>query len=87
MKKIIVLILCLVSITTYGQKNAGLKGRVFDESNQPLPGATIVISEIKSGTSTNFNGYYELVNLPKGNHIYKNFFYWLSNIRKNNYNC
>ena len=71
MKKIIVLILCLVSITTYGQKNAGLKGRVFDESNQPLPGATIVISEIKSGTSTNFNGYYELVNLPKGNHSLK----------------
>jgi TonB-dependent receptor len=71
MKKIIVLILCLVSITIYGQNSTGIKGRVLDESNQPLPGATIMISEIKSGTSTDFNGYYEFINVPIGKYIIK----------------
>lgn len=68
MKKIILFVFCLISISIYGQKNNGLKGRVLDETKQPLPGATILISEVKSGTSTDFNGYYELLNIPNGNY-------------------
>lgn len=40
-----------------------LKGIVTDENNQPLPGATILIKGTNLGTSTNFDGKYN-INLP-----------------------
>ena len=82
MKKIILLIVCLFTVITYGQNNTALKGRILDETNQPLPGATISIAEIKTGTSSDFNGYYQLVNLPKGKHILKISFIGYSTLKK-----
>ncbi len=68
MKKIILITLCFVSILGYSQSKSGLKGRVLDETNQPLPGATISIPSLQVGFSTDFNGNYELLNLPIGNY-------------------
>ncbi len=66
MKKLTLILLFLYNVIAFSQEKTGLKGRVLDETNLPLPGATVVISEIKSATSSDFNGYYELLNLPSG---------------------
>ena len=44
-----------------------LKGKVVDENNESLSGATILVKEPKKGTSTDFDGKFS-VNLPKGNY-------------------
>ena len=66
MKKFMLTAFFLVSLIMFGQEKAGLRGRILDEANQPLPGATILLSDIKSGTSADFNGYFELLNIPSG---------------------
>ena len=66
MKKIILLLTLCLSTFLFAQEKTGLVGRVLDETKHPLPGATILISEIKSATSADFDGYYELLNLPSG---------------------
>ncbi|KAB1155236.1 TonB-dependent receptor [Tenacibaculum aiptasiae] len=69
MKKLLLVSICLLSLWGYAQDKSSLKGRILDESNLPLPGATIVIPSLKIGISSNFNGYYELLNIPEGNHL------------------
>ncbi|MDD7915756.1 TonB-dependent receptor [Polaribacter ponticola] len=44
-----------------------LKGKVVDENNESLPGATVLVKENNTGTSTNFDGLFS-VNLSKGNY-------------------
>lgn len=68
MKKLLLFVFCLTSIWGYAQDNSSLKGRILDENNLPLPGATILVPSLKIGISSDFNGYYELIDLPKGNH-------------------
>ncbi len=60
--------LCFISVLSYSQNKSGVKGRILDESNQPLPGATISFTSLKLGISTDFNGNYELLNIPTGNY-------------------
>ena len=66
MKKTTLLLVLFLSTFIFAQEKTGLKGRIIDETQQPLPGATIYISDIKSTTSSDFNGYFELLNLPSG---------------------
>ncbi|SDS43306.1 iron complex outermembrane recepter protein [Polaribacter sp. KT25b] len=47
-----------------------LKGKVVDENNESLPGATILVKENNQGTSTDFNGKFQL-NLIKGEYTIK----------------
>lgn len=82
MKKLITLFCFFVSLIINGQNNSGIKGRILDESNQPLPGATIAITNIKTGASTDFNGYYELLNLPSGKHTIKISFIGYTTLQK-----
>ena len=44
-----------------------LQGKVVDESNEPIPGANIRVSESLNGTTTDASGKFEL-NLPEGRH-------------------
>jgi len=41
-----------------------ISGKVTDQNNQPLIGATVFIPEMNKGTVSNNNGDYELANLP-----------------------
>ncbi len=66
MKKNLFIIALFITALTYSQEKGRVYGRVLDETNQPLPGATLLIDALKTGTYTNFNGYYELVDLPSG---------------------
>ena len=43
-----------------------IKGRVTDESNQPIPGATVQIESLAMGTLTDMDGHYQLTGLEPG---------------------
>jgi iron complex outermembrane receptor protein len=64
MKKITIFLFLFVSILANSQTFT-LKGKVVDENNESLPGATVLVKELKKGTSTDFNGKFS-VNLSKG---------------------
>jgi len=62
-----ILIVCVL-IVFYHSSNAQNKivGKINDQNNLPLPGATIFISDMNKGTISDKNGNYQLVNLPDG---------------------
>ncbi len=66
MKKITIFLFLFASILANSQTFT-LKGKVVDENNESLPGATILVKKPKKGTSTDFDGEFS-VNLPKGNY-------------------
>ena len=49
---------------TYAQNK--ITGKISDQDNLSLTGATIFISEMNKGTISDKNGNYELLNLPNG---------------------
>ena len=63
MKKITIFLFLFVSILTNAQTFT-LSGKVVDENNEPLAGATVLVKESKNGTSTDFDGNFRL-NLTK----------------------
>ena len=64
-KLYLLLILLFVSIVGYSQK-AMITGEVLDNNNRPLPGATIIISTLQKGTTSDVNGHFMIGNLPAG---------------------
>lgn len=44
----------------------GIKGKVTDEHNQPLFGAEVYIAELQQGTTTDYDGNYELSHIKVG---------------------
>jgi iron complex outermembrane recepter protein len=64
MKKwFVFLIACSFGELLYAQKV--LSGRITDsKSNEPIPGATVYIPELKAGTFSDKNGIYKIDNLP-----------------------
>ncbi len=57
----ILMILFLVSCwTTYGQ-NKTINGKVLDESQQPLPGANVLVKGTSNGAQTDFDGNFSIV--------------------------
>jgi iron complex outermembrane recepter protein len=61
---IILLMLIFSSQLTYAQ--GILTGKVVDENNSPLSGATLFIPEMNMGTVSDTEGHYRLSNLPIG---------------------
>lgn len=60
--KIISLLFCLLSFSSYSQQ---LSGRITDTDGKPIPFANIFIQELANGTTSNIDGEYHL-NLPEG---------------------
>ena len=56
-RHIVVLVLALMSTALYAQT---VSGTVTDDNNQPLPGATIVVQGTNTGTTTDFDGNYQI---------------------------
>lgn len=50
------LLIALMFATSAVMAQTNLSGKVVDETNQPLPGATVVVKGTSSGTSTDFDG-------------------------------
>ncbi len=55
-------------VLVYHSLNAQNKiiGKITDQNNLPLPGATIFISDMNKGTISDKDGNYELINIPNG---------------------
>ncbi|MBC7847072.1 MAG: TonB-dependent receptor [Flavobacterium sp.] len=58
-RRILFLLLCLFSLAVEAQTKQ-IKGTVVDPDGLPLPGASVVVSGTKNGTSTDFDGNFEL---------------------------
>ncbi|TVZ27844.1 iron complex outermembrane receptor protein [Gillisia sp. Hel_I_86] len=66
MKYLTLSALLLLSLSAFSQSGSGLKGEIKNELNEPLAGATIYLQELQKGTTTDFDGFYTLKNIPKG---------------------
>lgn len=65
-KLVFLLFFVVISLTTFAQ-TGNISGKVVDESNQPLPGASVMISGTQIGTQTDPNGNYRLTGVNYGN--------------------
>ena len=65
-KPILYFIICCFSLTeSFGQNI--ISGKVLlNETNEAIIGANVYIPELRTGTSTDVNGFYQIKNLPKG---------------------
>ncbi|MCH3881734.1 TonB-dependent receptor [Tenacibaculum aquimarinum] len=66
MKKSIIFLFLFVT-TVANSQNYTFSGKVVDENQEPLVGATIAVSALKKGTTSDFEGNFKL-RLPKGTH-------------------
>ncbi len=57
------LLLLITSIATNAQS---VSGKIVDETNQPLPGVSIIVKGTTTGTSTDFDGMYTLTGIQAG---------------------
>jgi TonB-dependent starch-binding outer membrane protein SusC len=61
MKKLLFLFYCILSVTyLFAQQRIIVTGQVTDDTNQGLPGVTILEQGTQNGTITNFDGNYSL---------------------------
>ncbi len=65
MKKILVVCCVMLSYRMVNAQNI-ITGKITDQNNEPLTGATIFIPDMNKGTVSKSNGNYELMNLPNG---------------------
>ena len=61
------LLLLLVPVCLFAGN--GLRGRVTDNHGNPLQGAIIEITDLKTGAATDSLGEFHIINLPKGTYI------------------
>lgn len=65
MKKSMVVLMCLMAMSAWAQKNVSLSGYVKDaETGEGLIGATVGIKENSTGTATNLYGFYSISTKP-----------------------
>ncbi|MFI8603897.1 SusC/RagA family TonB-linked outer membrane protein [Cellulophaga baltica] len=58
--KLLLIAITLLNISLYAQDSYQLKGVVSDANNVPIPGVNVVILNTTTGTSTDFDGNYEI---------------------------
>jgi iron complex outermembrane receptor protein len=65
--KLMLIVIAIMAMTEATIAQKIIKGKVTDKTTgEPVAGATISIPDLKTGTSTNSYGVYELKNLPEG---------------------
>ncbi len=64
------LTICFVAITSgvLFAQNGNIKGVISDENGIAVPGATILIEELKKGAISDFNGNFTIVDIPEGSY-------------------
>ena len=66
------LLFTLGSQLVFGQDGGKIFGRITDkDSNEPLPGANILIEGTTMGAASDLNGEYFIINVPPGNYTLK----------------
>lgn len=72
MKKITLLVCAmLLALTISAQTKGIISGQIIDENNLPLPGASVVIENLKIGSTSDFNGNYTILNIDEGTYNLK----------------
>lgn len=66
-----ILFLGPLSLRAQDQCKLTITGQVLDESKNPLPGATVFITELNLGKVTDLNGYYTYSDLCGGEYIFE----------------
>ncbi|MBQ5403230.1 MAG: TonB-dependent receptor [Bacteroidales bacterium] len=66
-KSLLLLMAMLSVFTVDAWAQATIKGKVSDESGEPLPGANVVVKGTTIGTISDFDGNFVLSNVPEGN--------------------
>ena len=64
---ITLLLLFTLSLTSFSQ-TGNIQGTINDENGISVPGATILIEDLKKGVISDFDGKFTMVNIPEGNH-------------------
>ena len=64
MKCFTLIAILFISLNAFSQ--SALEGKIKNESKKPVPGATIYLEELQKGTTTNFDGFYNLKDIPEG---------------------
>jgi len=64
-----VFFLCLICLQSVNAQTYRLTGKVVDESNVPLPSATVTVKGTALSVSTDESGTYALDNIPPGRHL------------------
>ena len=63
-KRILSVLLVLAGVATAWAAPKTVKGVVLDQSNQPVIGASVQVNGTTTGAVTDFDGNYELKNVP-----------------------
>ncbi len=64
-KYVFLLFFVLSAAAAFAQSNV-VSGKVIDETNQPLPGATVAVKGTQKSTGTDANGNFRLTGVPNG---------------------
>lgn len=59
LRKVLLMLFSFCSLLAYGQ-NQTVRGRVSDESGQPLPGVSVMVKATNRGTTTDIDGRYSI---------------------------
>jgi iron complex outermembrane receptor protein len=81
MKKITFILFLFAAVVANAQ-NFSLSGKVTDENQEVLPGASVLIKELNKGTYTDFEGKYA-VEIPQGNYTIQVSYMGYKTISKN----
>ncbi|NCD72112.1 SusC/RagA family TonB-linked outer membrane protein [Mucilaginibacter agri] len=65
--RFLVLFICLSNWVM--AQTGTISGRIIDETNQPLPGATVVLKGTTISAAADPNGYFKLVKVPSGQQV------------------
>ena len=76
MKRILILCVLILFYHSLSAQNK-IVGKITDQDNLPLPGATIFISDLNKGTISDKNGNYEVNKFTKWKEQNSVFIYWL----------
>ena len=71
MKKILFVVLCMAVTVVYSQVQGTLSGKIIEENQSPLFGASVVLEGTSFGAITDENGQYIIPNIPPGTYTVK----------------
>ncbi len=72
MRLAVVLLAFLVVSSAWAGTTGKIAGKVFDkETNEPLPGVSVLLKGTTTGAATNIQGEFFIINVPPGNYILK----------------
>ena len=67
--KLAIIAILIIGIQPVLSQGDRITGMVTDQNNSPLPGVTVLVKGTSNGTTTDFDGNYELNGVSKGNTI------------------